>query len=570
MKPSSAAAPRQGLDPGILLSRAILILAVIFVVAVRLRLLTVPFERDEGEYAYAGRLILQGIPPYKLAYNMKLPGIYAGYALVMAIFGESVQGVHLGLLLLNLSAIALIVLLARRLFGGYVGAFAGAGYALLSLSPTVLGPFAHATHFVLVPALAGLLLLLRAVDTGRPMEFLGSGALLGIGFLMKQHGLFLILFAVFHLAWSWAAAFDASPEERGNPQAAGGDVPVEVPRRSGWSRILREGAPFAIGVALPYAAMCLILAGAGVFKEFWFWTVEYARAYVSEVPFSYFLSDLPVVMLMTIGANWPIWFMAAAGLVFLFRNEGTAGRRVFAAGLLTFTFLSVVPGYWLRPHYFVLLLPAIAILSALGIEALRCRVATTRAAEMAASAGALLFLAAALVVIVPQAALLLATPPEEVSREIYGDGLFAGMVEVGAFLEAHTAPGERIAVLGSEPEILFYANRPSVTGYVYMYAMMEYQSYAGRMQHEAVREIEDARPRYMVIVNAQSSWLLRPHSDRFIIDWGGKYAADHYNVVGLVEFQADGVAVVTWGPEADRKPRSRDHVLVLERKHEMS
>ena len=44
------------------------------VVAIRIRLLGIPLERDEGEYAYAGQLILQGIPPYKLAYNMKFPG----------------------------------------------------------------------------------------------------------------------------------------------------------------------------------------------------------------------------------------------------------------------------------------------------------------------------------------------------------------------------------------------------------------------------------------------------------------------------------------------------------------
>ena len=36
------------------------------VVAIRIRLLGIPLERDEGEYAYAGQLILQGVPPYKL------------------------------------------------------------------------------------------------------------------------------------------------------------------------------------------------------------------------------------------------------------------------------------------------------------------------------------------------------------------------------------------------------------------------------------------------------------------------------------------------------------------------
>jgi len=45
-------------------------------------------ERDEGEYADAGQLILQGVPPYTLAYNMKFSGTYAAYAVIMAIFGQ--------------------------------------------------------------------------------------------------------------------------------------------------------------------------------------------------------------------------------------------------------------------------------------------------------------------------------------------------------------------------------------------------------------------------------------------------------------------------------------------------
>jgi hypothetical protein len=39
------------------------------VACARIRLLGLPLERDEGEYAYTGQLLLQGIPPYKLAYS---------------------------------------------------------------------------------------------------------------------------------------------------------------------------------------------------------------------------------------------------------------------------------------------------------------------------------------------------------------------------------------------------------------------------------------------------------------------------------------------------------------------
>src|SRR5437899_8442727 len=83
--------------------------------AVRIRLLSMPLERDEGEYAYAGQLMLQGISPYKLAYNMKFPGTYTAYALIMSIFGQTIIGIHIGLLLVNGATIGLIFLLGRRL-----------------------------------------------------------------------------------------------------------------------------------------------------------------------------------------------------------------------------------------------------------------------------------------------------------------------------------------------------------------------------------------------------------------------------------------------------------------------
>src|SRR3954453_22268627 len=82
-----------------------------FAAFIRIRLLEMPLERDEGEYAYAGQLMLQGIPPYKLAYNMKLPGTYVAYALIMAIFGESSRGIHLGLVFVNVLTIVLVYLL---------------------------------------------------------------------------------------------------------------------------------------------------------------------------------------------------------------------------------------------------------------------------------------------------------------------------------------------------------------------------------------------------------------------------------------------------------------------------
>src|SRR5664280_3587629 len=144
--------------------------------------------------AYAGQLILQGIPPYQLVYSMKLPGTFAAYSVILAVFGQTPGTIHIGLLLINAATTFLVFLLARRLFGPLAGLVAGASYALLSTSPSVVGFAGHATHFVVLPAVGGILLLLMAIEARRVWLLFCSGVLLGLAFLMKQPG---ILFAVF-------------------------------------------------------------------------------------------------------------------------------------------------------------------------------------------------------------------------------------------------------------------------------------------------------------------------------------------------------------------------------------
>ena len=178
---------------------ALAIIAFTLVVAIRIRLLGIPLERDEGEYAYAGQLMLQGIPPYKLAYNMKFPGTYAAYALIMSMFGQTISGIHVGFLLVNAATIALVFLLGRRLINEMAGLVAAASYAVLSLSPTVLGFAAHATHFVMLPVLGGMLLLLDQHARARFGRLFVSGVLFGLAVVMKQPGIFFSLFAVIYL-----------------------------------------------------------------------------------------------------------------------------------------------------------------------------------------------------------------------------------------------------------------------------------------------------------------------------------------------------------------------------------
>jgi len=243
--------------------RAMAALVVTFFALIRVRLLNFPLERDEGEYAYAGQLIMHAVAPYRYCYSMKLPGTAAAYAILTAIFGQTAAGVHLGLLVVNSATTVLVYLLGRKLFGKAAGVVACAVFAFLSLEPTVLGFAGHATQFVVLPAIGGILLLLKAIETERLRLFLWSGVALGLGFLMKQPGLFFIFFAVFYLASSdWMRGLN---------------------RRQ---LFLRAGILLA-GAALPFGLTCLILLASGVFSRFWFWSFTYAEQYGNIVSLSY-------------------------------------------------------------------------------------------------------------------------------------------------------------------------------------------------------------------------------------------------------------------------------------------
>ena len=152
---------------------------------------------------------------------------------------------------------------------------------------------------------------------------------------------------------------------------------------------------------------------------------------------------------------------------------------------------------------------------------------------------------------------------------LYGANPFPESIEIAEYIRNHSAKDDKIAVLGSEPEIYFYANRKSATGYIYVYGLMEPQDYAYRMQTEMIREIEKARPKYAVIVEVHPSWLRRPDSNTTIFKWAETYLRVKYRLVGFVDIFPSGHSRAYWDEEARRnRETSQYNVYVLERKDE--
>ena len=506
-------------------SVAALLLVIVFFAFVRMHLRNMPLERDEGEFAYVGQLMLQGIPPYKMACNMKLPGTYAAYAAIMAAFGETASGIRVGLMLVNIAATVLLFLLAKYLYGSLTGAVAGMTYSFLSCRPAVLGFYAHATHFVVLAALAGILLLLYAIDTRRTGLFLGSGLCLGLAFLMKQPG---ILFAVFAgLYWLWR----------------------EWKRPFPWRDAAIHGGALFAGVALPFALTCLILFRAGVFPSFWFWTWSYAREYGSLTTLPEVRSVLRAYLPWVI-RPFVIWEIVAVGVSAPLWSRYSRTYGGFVTGFMLFSCLGVCPGFYFRPHYYILVMPAAALGAGIAVSSVREILLARRLGSLIVWFPVLYFTVAFVISARAEYKKYLHLDPVSLVRRVQEGQGFPEAVAVGSYIKMHSSEQDTIGLFGSEPEICFYSHRHCASNYLYVYPLMEKQKFARQMQDEMMQQVRDAQPRFLVYVDDIHSWGTKAQLDenRAFVETAWAYAQHNYELVDQVAVA--GAPEHLWGDHA--------------------
>jgi len=506
----------------------------------RVRMLSVPLERDEGEYAYFAQLILDGHPPYQYAYTMKLPGICYAYAAGMAVFGKDIAGIHIAFLFVNLFTITLLFFLARSLSGPFAGITTAASYAVLSTDAGVLGFHAHATHYVILFATLGALLLERAVAGKRNVLFLASGLSMGTAFLMKQHGM---LFIVFGILWIALAAYKAQ---------------VEI---KAW---LARALLFVAASVIPYATVCFVMWLDGVFPKFWFWTFTYARAYTGEISLHEAAITLRANLQEILNGPLWLWCLGVASLLGLLAVRGKRQSHTFVLLFALCGALAVCPGLYFRTHYFVLFLPALALAIGIGLAELHQRF-SQRKLWLKFAPSVVLLLAIGISLYRGRVYFFELSAVEEV-RFNYGNNPFPEAIPIARYIQEHTKSTDRISILGSEPEILFYANRLSATGHIYTYWLMEPQPYARAMQHEFIQETERAVPEFVVFVPLNTSWLWSSRSITDLWEWIPQFLAAHYDRVGVINIESNRSSFF-WDEYAQQAVPTAAHILVFRRRH---
>lgn len=511
--------------------------ALIFIQA-RIQLLAIPMERDEGGFAYIGHWMFHGRDLYTDMLDSKLPGLYLYYAFFTSLFGLNATGVHIGLLLANIISALCFYQLVRKMYDALVAALATSIFLFLILSPNVVGFASHATQLLSPFLLGGLLLFWKAIRSNKTYLFFVSGLLMGIAFTIKQQAvIFGILLAVL---W-WPARLRWYP-------VAGRKIPIV------------EWIVLGIGGLLPVLCVVGYFAAAGRFDDFYNWTVTQPFSLAGSYRlsrFEMFKNILPQVM----DHYESIWILAAAGIPLIFLSGYTRERPWFGLSMGILGILSVAIGAAYYMHYFVLAMPGIAILAACTLAWISRKLGTYGAAAGMGIAAILLLIA-----VRANSGYYFNPDYAKIHYDTYNRNMFPEMEKIGKELGKRVPEGEKIGILGSEPEILVAAGRESCSKFLMIYALLSDPVRSPPLQTEYVEEMKACMPEYIVFNPLSASWAPGYDKLQFYLDFM-PWVEEHYTAVGMAESFDDRPGAIVWDDALRNYTASSNYqIIVLRRK----
>ena len=309
-----------------------------------------PFHRDEGFYAAVAQIMRHGGIPYRDAFDNKPPLIFAWYYAAFALFGEHIWAPRL-LVSLLISATTLLVYFQARFIYSQRGALVAAAAFALSMGFAVFETNANVEYFMLLPTVAALLCFTIGERRGGLGWYLLAGALSGVSVMTKETSIFA--FALFFLIVAW--------REYGTHRWGF--------LRSGvfWRKSLAMGAGFALTLGLIFLPFLLTGTGKDFFDAVFIYTWLYVGGGQGDV---FKLQQIVTAPAMLVIATGPFVIFGAFGLWTFWRRKDWSEGKLVALWSVAAT-LGVIAAGRFFAHYYVILLPGIALLLPAGIVYVR-------------------------------------------------------------------------------------------------------------------------------------------------------------------------------------------------------
>lgn len=487
----------------------------VFTIGIRLNLLDIPLERDEGLFGYIGQRVVQGEVPYRDVIDHKPPVVYWLYAASQLVVPATPRGVHLFLLAYVLATAGVVFLIARRLWGVAAAAWAGLAFAVLSADPGVQGFSATTEMFLLLPASLSLLCAVEGVRPAKAAWVVASGAFASIACWTKPTAFPIVACAGLYVVFV--------------------SIRADGTRIAKWRIALRAGLSWAGGGVLVSIGIVGFFFVHHAVAPMLYWVFDYNVLYSAATPLAVVMTSLAVQAWVLVSSNPVLVLLAvAAGPVFVVRRRPGGWLLV---GLVLASVAAVMPGHAYR-HYFAQCVPALALGAgaAAGWLSDRARSGSSRVATVVA-----LMLAIGGIPLLAHGDYYFDQTPTEISRSYFGSNPFPESILLGEYIRDRTTPDDSVYIFGSEAQILFYAERRCASSLAMVYPLTreDFPRYR-ELQTRVWSEIEAARPAYVLIVDIPTSLGWDGRADLWLRERLLEYVKEEYQLEAVVDNSGRG------------------------------
>ncbi|MEY2526027.1 MAG: hypothetical protein QOE73_798 [Verrucomicrobiota bacterium] len=308
-------------------------------VAIRLPSLLHPQPIDDEEpYSVVANEIVDGGKPYIDAVDRKPPLLFWVYTAVFQVTGKyNWWALHAVALLWTLLTMAGLYAIGRLLFDRQTGLIAALLYSVFQPWATFKNLAFNGELMMNLPIVwAYAIAFGRTRSRWRP-ELLASGALLAAGFLLKQPAaIAAVPLGIYLLLPSYRVS-------RGLPKTAS----------------VTHTVTLTVGFLAALGLVIIVLSNQGIFREAFYWTIA-----DHSIPHVFWTMGV-LITLGFIGACFPL----VLGATLAIRDNGNlwAGKkaeRVTIFGLLAASAIGAAAGARFYPHYYIQLIPPLALLAA--------------------------------------------------------------------------------------------------------------------------------------------------------------------------------------------------------------
>ena len=105
---------------------------------------------------------------------------------------------------------------------------------------------------------------------------------------------------------------------------------------------------------------------------------------------------------------------------------------------------------------------------------------------------------------------------------------------VADYLRKRTRPGQRVLVLGSEPQVLILADRKSASRHPFFYQVVGSYKRSSSFRRQVIDDFRKYRPGYVVVVQHPRSWMADPQTIEPFLDSLNDLLNERYRMDALV------------------------------------